>query len=312
MAQIVLIVGINGFVGKHLARELAAAGCIVHGTGLGRTIDPEIQTLVAHYTPCDLTIPEEVKTIPLETVDGIINLAALAVPSQSFHQEDLYYKVNVLAHTNLLARMKEINKRCRVLAVSTGAVYDSEQPMPLTETSILTTTGSPYVSSKQMLEERLEEYRQSGFEIIVARPFNHTGPGQGPGLIVPDLTERILHEKEIVVGPLNTSRDYTHVVDVVRAYRLLITRPGTLSFTVYNICSGSAVSRDELIALIEKTLHRAPLPRRIDPTIGRPNDPLKIYGDNHRIFQELGWKPQKNLEDIISDYVEWLQTQEPA
>jgi len=307
MQEAVLVVGINGFVGKHLARELHAHGFKVHGTGLDTTVSGEITDITTNYTQCDLTKSEEVKTIPLDDISIVINLAALAVPSQSFKQEELYYKVNVTAHTNLLDRLQEIDKFIRVLAVSSGGVYDSNQPMPLTEESALAESGSPYVLSKQMLETRLADYRDLGFDIIIARPFNHTGPGQGPGLIVPDLAHRIMTEDELVVGPLNTSRDYTHVKDVVRAYRLLISHEGSLKYPVYNICSGKPTSRDQLIELITKALGRPTLPRRVDPSIGRPNDPMVIYGNHARLTAETGWKPEKTLEDIINDYVTWLK-----
>lgn len=309
MVKTILVVGINGFVGKHLTRDLSDSNYKVYGTGLDPSASPEIQSLVNNYTQCDLTVAEEVEKIPLHEVDAVINLAALATPGQSFNQAELYNKVNVLTHTNVLDRLKAINKRIRVLAISTGAVYDSAQPMPLTETSRLTKTGSPYVASKLLLEEKLDPYRESGYEVVVARPLNHTGPGQGSGFIVPDLTKRILAGGTLIVGPINTSRDYTHVADVVRAYRLLVTNPKPLRHTVYNICSGVATSRDELIGIIEKVVGRKKLPTQIDQSLGRPNDPVVLYGSHDRITQETGWKPTKNLEDIINDYVIWLKAQ---
>jgi GDP-4-dehydro-6-deoxy-D-mannose reductase len=310
--QTILVVGVNGFVGKHLARELHEAGLKVHGTGLDSTVAPDIAKFVDTYTKCDLTLPEEVATIPLDVVDGIINLAALATPSQTALPAELYFKVNVLTHTTLLDRLAKLDKKVRVLAVSTGAVYSSDQPMPLTETSELITDGSPYALSKIELEKRLETYRQKGQEIIIVRPLNHTGPGQGPGFIVPDLTRRILAGGELTIGPMNTSRDYTHVVDVVRAYRLLVTHEGPLRHTVYNICSGKATSRDELIDLIEKATDQPKLPTKVDPSIGRPSDPLVLYGSHDRITQELDWQPTHSLADTIQDYVDWLKSQPPS
>ncbi len=307
MINNVLIVGVNGFVGKHLARELNSANIQVHGTGLDAECATDIKKLVASYTQCDLTNTTEVEHIVIDEIDAIINLAALATPSQTSLPDELYYKVNVLAHTNLLDRLVAEARMPRVLAVSSGAVYDSNQPMPLTEDSRLVTSGSPYAVSKVMLEEKLEAYREKGLEIIVARPLNHTGPGQGPGFIVPDLTQKIMTSDALTVGPLNTSRDYTHVDDVVRAYRLIASHSGDLPHHTYNICSGIATSRDELITAIEKALGKDKLPTTIDPTIGRPNDPLSLYGSYQRILEDLDWKPEKDLATIIQDYVTWFK-----
>lgn len=308
MVKNILVVGVNGFVGKHLVRELTNANLSVNGTGLDTVADSEIGHLLQSYTQCDMTNTEHVERINLEGIDAIINLAALATPSQTSLPDELYYTVNITTHTNLLDRLVVLGKKPRVMAVSSGAVYDSAQPMPLTEESKLITSGSPYALSKVMLEEKLKAYREKGLEIIVARPLNHTGPGQGPGFIVPDLTKRIANDDKLVVGPLNTSRDYTHVDDVVRAYRLLMTHEGPLPHTVYNICSGVATSRDQLIELIEKALGKENIPIEVDQNIGRPNDPMSLYGSYQRIHDDVDWKPSKQLADIIQDYVEWVRS----
>lgn len=308
MVKNILVVGVNGFVGKHLVRELSKANLVVHGTGLDVDVSSDIKDLVETYTQCDLTKPEDVQQINFDDIDAVVNLAALATPSQSSLPEELYYRVNVATHTNLLDRIIKLHKNPRVIAVSSGAVYDSHQPMPLTEKSILVTSGSPYALSKVMLEKKLDAYRKKGLEIIVARPLNHTGPGQGPGFIVPDLTRRIENDDKLVVGPLNTSRDYTHVDDVVRAYRLLLTHEGDLPHSVYNICSGVATSRDELIELIEQALGKEKLPVEVNQSIGRTNDPLSLYGSFQLIHDDIGWKPNRQLADIVKDYVDWVQS----
>ncbi len=305
----VLVVGINGFVGKHLARELKANGHGVHGTGLDDSVADDISDLVDTYTQCDLTDSNAVAAIDLSDISAVINLAALATPSQSSIEPALYDRVNVLTHTNLLDRLEELKIRVPVVAVSTGAVYASDQPMPLTESSRLITEGAPYAMSKIRLEQQLVKYRDAGQKIITVRPLNHTGPGQGPGFIVPDMTSKIQNQDELIVGPLNTSRDYTHVDDVVRAYRLLIEQADSLESDVYNICSGVATSRDELIELIEKATGRPKLPVKIDDTIGRPNDPVVLYGSHDLLTAETGWKPEKNLEQTISEYVAWADQQ---
>lgn len=306
MAKKILVVGIHGFVGHHLADELSSNNIEVVGLGLVDKLSAELSKKVVKYIKCDLTDMEQVDKMDLSDIDGVINLAALAVPSQSFSNEELYYKVNVKAHTNLIEKLIKDKRKIRVLSISSGAVYDSNQPMPLTESSKLITSGNPYAMSKKKMEEELAKFDYDGLEVIVVRPFNHTGPGQELGFILPDLTHKILHDDDLTVGPLNTSRDYTHVRDVARAYRMLLSHDKKLKHSTYNVCSGKATSRDELIEIIKKTVGRNDIEINIDPNIGRPSDPEVLYGSYERINQEIGWQPTKNVEDIVKDYVKWL------
>ena len=305
MHKSILVAGINGFVGKHLARELHHNGHLVYGTGTDNTVDPEIASFVIEYIQCDLTSEEEVDRLPLSNIDSVINLAGLAQPSTSFGKEVLYNKINVEVHSILINRIKKLNLKIRILAVSTGAVYDNDQDMPLTEGSSLIKGGSPYAASKVLLERTLEKYINAGMDILIVRPFNHTGPGQLDGFIVPDLTSKILIQDEITVGPLNTSRDYTDVRDVVRAYRMIIEKPESPSHRIYNVCSGIVTSRDQLIEKIKAATGKETLEVKVDEALMRPNDAPLIYGSNDRIAKDFGWKPSISIDKTIKDYVNW-------
>lgn len=309
MVKRVLVVGINGFVGHHLAHELLDTGLEVVGAGVDTHMSDGIPTDKVSYVSCDFTSPEAVKELPLQDIDAVINLAGLAQVGSSFGKEDLYNKVNVAVHTVLIDRLRELDKHIRIIAVSSGAVYDSDQPMPLTETSKLITSGSPYALSKILLEQELQKYIEQGEDIIIARPFNHTGPGQRPGFILPDLTERILQEGHLTIGPLNTSRDYTDVRDVVKAYRLLATTDKPGQDRIINICSGKSVSRDDLIEHLKTALQMPDLPISTDPSLARPNDPLLIYGDNSKLRSLTGWQPVIPLEQTVQDFVDWVKSQ---
>ena len=309
MSKTILVVGINGFVGKHLAGELADSGLTVHGTGLDPKVAPEIEQYVSQYSQCDMTDPADIRRLDLDDIDGVINLAALATPSQASIDAEQYHRVNVLAHTNLMEYLVELNKKIRVLAISTGAVYATDQTMPLTEESKVIEAGSPYAMSKLEMEHALEKFKTSGCEVVIVRPFNHTGPGQGPGFIVPDLANKLLGSDKLEVGPLNTSRDYTHVGDVVKAYRLLIEHPAPLKHTVYNVCSGVATSRDDLVRLIQEATGKTDIEVTVNQNLGRPSDPLILYGSHDRITAETAWEPTKTVAEIVDDYVSWLKSQ---
>ena len=140
---------------------------------------------------------------------------------------------------------------------------------------------------------------------MIARPFNHIGPGQGQGFLLPDLATALISVVEgqaLAVGNLATRRDYTDVRDVARAYRLLATQP-VLSHDVYNVCSGHSLAGSDILAELLRVSGRKPMPIGTDPARLRPNDSLDIFGDNSRLRDDLGWAPQFAIEDTIADYL---------
>lgn len=291
-------------MGHHLAAELSQSSCQVLGSGLDDQLDPKLSPLVAeYYGNTDLTSPEAVAKLPLDEVDAIINLAGLAQQGSSFGKEDLYNRINVGVHTTVLDRLKQLDRKdVRVVAISTGAVYDSDQQMPISEAGALVKDGSPYALSKIAMEEALQPYIDDGFDVVIARPFNHIGPGQLGGFLLPDLTEQALHNDKVTVGNLKSERDYTDVRDVVKAYVLLATQP-TLASSMYNVCSGRSVAGETILQEVLKACNRQDLPVEIDSARIRPNDPPKIVGDNSRLKQDTGWQPTIPLEQTIQDFV---------
>ena len=303
----IVVTGINGFVGQHLARELHKQGYEVIGAGREPKITPELESIIHEYYECNLLNEADVTKLPLKESVAIINLAGLAQVGSSYGQEKLYMDVNVKVQTTLAKYLNEMgNSTTRIIAVSTGAVYDSNQPMPLTEESKIIINGSPYALSKIAMEEALQEYIESGVDIIIVRPFNHIGPGQLGGFLVPDLANQIQKSDSISVGNLSTERDYTDVRDVVRAYILLATKQ-KLKHRLYNVCSGKSISGKEILDLIKQDLNKNDLEVIVDQNKIRPNDPLVVRGDNERLCTDTGWKPTFELGTTIKDYIHWLK-----
>ena len=148
----ILVTGINGFVGKHLARELHARGIPVAGIGNQEPeANPEISELLESYIQCDITDKDAVAKLDLKNVTCIINLAGLANVGASFANPELYMRVNVDVLAVLGRELLKQNPSARMIAVSTGALYDPNQEMPLSEDSQVISTGSPYALSRKGL-----------------------------------------------------------------------------------------------------------------------------------------------------------------
>jgi GDP-4-dehydro-6-deoxy-D-mannose reductase len=151
-------------------------------------------------------------------------------------------------------------------------------------------------------------YNNRAFESIIARPFNHIGPGQGPGFIVPDIAKQLVDVERkaiptVMVGNLDAQRDYTDVRDIAVAYRLLIEK-GQAGHT-YNICSGTPRSGNDILAGL-KSASGIQAEIAQDPAKMRPADTPVIFGSHDKITEHTGWQPsiplETTLKDVIADW----------
>jgi GDP-4-dehydro-6-deoxy-D-mannose reductase len=299
----ILVTGANGFVGQHLVRELAENNMTVVGVG-GPIGSSKKSPYVSRYLELDLMKTEDVARLEFGDIDGVIHLAGLAAVGASFDDPMRYMTTNIGIEVNLFEAALSQHASPRFLIISTGALYDPAADLPLTETSPVV-PSSPYAVSKIGQEQMARYYHGRGFESIIARPFNHIGPGQGPGFIVPDLAQQIVavaqnKTAEVTVGNLDAKRDYTDVRDIVRAYRLLLEggRPGE----IYNVCSGTPRSGHDILTGLTKVAG-------VDPKIVedkaklRPSDTPLIYGDRQKLTADTGWQPEIPIETTLSDVI---------
>ncbi len=295
----ILVTGVNGFVGKHLVRELTSEKHQVIGVGREETAHPEISSLLSDYLYQDIAKAWPKVTAP---VDAVINLAGLAAVGPSFEQPQLYLDINSAIVTNIGEYYLKQDHKPRIVLISSGTIYSPDQPMPISEESVLG-VNSPYTISKITNETQAEYYRSRGLDIVIARPFNHTGPGQLGGFLVPDLTHKLKNidaSNKVRVGNLKTKRDYTDVRDVARAYHLLATTP-KLNFPIYNVCSGQSHSGEEILAMLKNIIGLKNIKVEVDQSKIRPNDPVDIFGSSQRLTEDTGWKPGIGLEKTLKD-----------
>lgn len=292
------VTGARGFVGTWLVSHLQDQGDEV--VAVDREID------VAHGGELSAALADAAP-------DAVFHLAALTHVGRSWSDPEEVFQVNALGTLHLL----EAARACRptpprVLLVSSAEVYGalSEEALPATEETALAPV-SPYAASKVAAEFLgVQAHLAHGLRVIRVRPFNHIGPGQGPGFVVPSLASRIVearrsHRHTLPVGNLDARRDLTDVRDVVRAYRLLVERgtPGE----VYNVCSGRAVSITELAHRMLE-LAGADLELVLDPELVRPVDVPVVCGDPTKLRTATGWMPSFGLDQTLADVLEDWET----
>lgn len=298
----VAVTGVNGFVGRHVAADLSARGFSVFGISRDPEVAPEIAGMVSDYVEADLAAAWP--TIP--PVEAVIHLAGLAAVGASFVDPQSYISINSAMITHMGEHYLQAENRPRILGISSGAIYASAGKHALKENSPIT-ISSPYVVSKLLIENQLTYYTNRGLDCIIARPFNHVGPGQGQGFLMADLVQQVSEAIEIggqvSVGNLSTFRDYTDVRDVAAAYRLIATTP-KINHRLYNVCSGRAVSGDQLLGMVRMVLGADSLNVNVDKSRLRPNDADIVIGDASRLHHDLGWSPVISLQQTIKDFVE--------
>jgi GDP-4-dehydro-6-deoxy-D-mannose reductase len=263
-----LITGSEGFVGPNLKRELEKNDYEV--VGLDFQGNPDFK--------CDITDRESLsKVINSVKPNFIFHLAGFSSPSKSFEKPELCFKINVEGTRNLLDISKKI-EGCRVLIVSSGEVYGNPEYLPIDEKHPLN-PNSPYGESRVEQEKIALGYRNN----IIVRPFNHTGPDQPPIFAIPSFRKQIAEAKNggvIYTGNLEVVRDFSDVVDVVHAYRVLLEK-GELG-EIYNLGSGKGYRlRDVIESLIKDS--GKDLRIETDPEKYRKIDLSKLICDNTKI-----------------------------
>ena len=288
-----LITGGRGFVGRHLEDHLVSKGDEV-----------SIIDLETDVTDADAVTAAVVAAQP----EVIYHLAALAHVGDSWSAPAHVLSVNVIGTANVLAAARQLEHACLVLVVSSAEVYGIVGPddLPLSETAEVK-PASPYAASKAAAEQvALQATRGFGQKVIVARPFNHVGPGQAPTFAVPALAKRIVDavaagSRSLPVGTLSTRRDFTDVRDVVAAYRLLVV--SGRSGEIYNVCSGQDVEIAEVAASLLR-LAETSLELETEPSLVRPVDVPVLRGDCSKLAAETGWAPTIDLETTLRDVLE--------
>ena len=298
-----LITGSAGFVGQHLVEHLSNEGdevfCSDLSLGGPDLLDPVgVTGLISKIQP-----------------DYVYHLAGQADVKASWEDPLMTFRVNAEGTLNVLQACQLSNVK-RVLCVSSAEVYGSvqESELPITEKHIIN-PSNPYAASKSAAEILCKQMNSQDLQIMCARSFNHFGPGQKENFVAAALTKRMLlaqrlDQSEITVGNLETIRDFTDVRDVVRAYRLILTKGD--GGNVYNVCSGIGRKISELATKLLNKID-SELELKLDPKLHRPSDTPVLIGDYSKLHKQTGWEPHIEFDQTIEDTIEStraLMTQE--
>lgn len=307
----VLITGAGGFVGNHLSEHLAHAQPQARLSGTTLFPTEQAQASIEENHLLDLKAYADVRALLADCrPDAIYHLAAQAFVPRSFEDPWETLENNIRAQLNIIQACLELGLRPRILIASSAEIYGEASPsqLPMDENTEVRPTN-PYSVSKAAQDMLgLQYYLSHDLPIMRARPFNHIGPGQNSRFVAPAFATQIADIEEgkreavIYVGNLAAKRDFTDVRDIVRAYRMIVTKgqPGE----AYNVASGFTYSIRELLNIL-LGLSEADIEARVDPDRLRPVDVPEIRGDASKLRRDTGWQPtitfEETLRDVLAD-----------
>lgn len=300
----VLITGATGFAGGHLVQAIAGSNRLV---GWGRsTPRPEIAPLLESQS-IDLLDRHQVRQAIADLRPAtIFHLAGAPQVAESWRDTAKPLAGNVLTTAHLFDAIRRAQLSCRVLVTGSAAVY-APSDSPIKEDGILG-PGNPYAVSKLAQEQlAMRAVADDGLDVVMVRPFNHTGARQPPAFVAPSMARQIaLIEKGdlepvIHVGNLDARRDFTDVRDVVRAYVSLMTTGK--SGEVYNVGSGVGRSIQSLLDAL-RSRARVEVRVEVDPERLRPAETSALVADTARIRERTGWQPQISFETMLDNLLD--------
>ena len=307
----VLVTGAGGFVGTHLIHALKAEGNVeIFATVYSATSDIASLLPEDHIIAGDLTdFAFAQKLVGIAQPDLVYHLAALSVVHSSAEQAVAVMNGNTTISYNILESLRLSFPKARVIAISSGNVYGAVQntTSPLNESTPLRPLN-PYAVSKVAQEMlALQYYLAYGLDVVLLRPFNHTGVGQTSDFVIPRLAEQFSKIEKgqtspvVEVGNLDTVRDFTDVHDMVSAYILAANK--CESGQIYNIGSGVGHTIREILKVLQD-LSTAKVEIKVNESAVRKSDVQKLIADATKFRDATGWEPKISLNKTISDILE--------
>lgn len=273
----ILLTGASGFTGRHLLDAARRAG---------HTVVP---------LQADLADPGQIAAeVGQAQPDAVIHLAAISFVAHA--DASALYAVNTVGTTHLLTALAALRNppRC-VLLTSSANIYGNCNRSPIAETQAPEPVNH-YAMSKLAMEHMARTYAER-LPIIIARPFNYTGPGQAPHFVIPKLVEHFARKAPSVeLGNIHVEREFNDVRMVCEAYLRLLDKgvPGQN----YNVCSGRPSTLQQVIATLEQiTGHRINV--QVNPAFVRANEVHRLCGSADKLHAAVGPLPTCSLTQTL-------------
>jgi len=308
----VLITGITGFTGSHLAELLISEGFKVYGTARIRSKMENIEHIKQYINLLEADLRDSLSmelAVKQANPDYIFHLAAQSYVPMSWKAPADTIETNVIGTINLFEAVRKLDKEVKIQFAGSSEEYGfvGENEVPIVEEQPLrplSTYGVSKVAGDRLCYQYVKSY---GMKIVITRAFNHTGKRRGEVFATSNFAKQIVDiengaEPIIKVGNLTAYRDFTDVRDMAKAYVLAIEK---CQYGVpYNICSGKAISMQSLLNRL-LSLSKVNIEVVEDKDRLRPSDVPILEGDCTQFKNATGWERSYTLDDTLEDLLDF-------
>jgi len=273
----IAVTGADGFTGRHFIEAARSAG--------HETLDVRSDLTDA------AALSSEIRGLQ---ADAVVHLAGIAFVG--YQNDRAFYDVNLFGTLNLLDALAKSGREFkRILIASSANVYGNSPHSPLAESE----TPAPvnhYAMSKLSME-LMAHARHPGLPVVIARPFNYTGPGQAQDFVIPKLVEHFRKRApQVTLGNLHVQREYNDVRFVCEAYLRLL--DADVEGGVYNVCTGHTYDFNTVLSMLRDITGHA-IEVQVDPKLVRANEVHKLCGDPSRLKRAVGEIHSQPLQETL-------------
>jgi dTDP-glucose 4,6-dehydratase len=309
----VLVTGAGGFIGSQLVESLLGLGAHVRAfvrytsrgdAGLLKFLSVELSSSleVIHGDLRDMRAIHD----SMRDCELVYHLGALISIPYSYRHPAEVAEVNFMGTLNMLMACRELGV-ARMIHTSTSEVYGTARHVPISEEHPLQ-GQSPYSASKIGADKLAESfYCAYDLPVVTVRPFNTFGPRQSARAVIPTIIMQALDGKTIRLGNLDTTRDFTYVVDTVAGFLLAGSTVG-VEGGVFNLGTGTDIRIGDVAErIIQKVGLNSELviePERLRP---QKSEVLRLVSDNRLARARLGWEPRVAFDEGLDKTIQWMQ-----
>ncbi len=305
-----LVTGASGFIGSHLCRRLVAEGAEIHALTPAvssvypaRLLDLRDKITLHEANITDRSAMSDLANTVRPSV--IFHLAAYTHVGKSWQRVDECIQSNVQGTVNLLKALEPVGYD-RFINTGTSEIY-GDIDVPFREDA-QANPCSPYSVSKYAAERFCRMFHQGhGWPIVLVRPFNAYGPAQSPDRIVPETIVRALRTQELKTTSGKQTREFNYVEDLADGFVTLATTAG-IEGELFNLGCGEDVAIRDVVTMILDLMGNP-----IEPLIGalpdRPTEIWRMYCDNTRARERLGWSPKHSLREGLEKTIDWYRAE---
>jgi NDP-hexose 4,6-dehydratase len=314
--DIAAVTGAEGFIGSHLVEALVRRGHRVKAMVLYNMFSSRgwLDTLDGDVTDQvdvvfgDVRDPATVREL-VEGAAVVYHLAAIGSVPYSYSAPRSFIDTNTIGTMHVL----EAARSCRIPRVvhtSTSETYGTARTVPISESHPLQ-SQSPYAASKTAGDKLAESYHLSfGLPVVTLRPFNTFGPRQSTRAVIPQIiTQLASGSKQLMLGALDPTRDFSYVLDTAAAFMTLGEAPASAVIgEVFNCGPGDDIAIGKLAEDIARLMGvEADIvedPKRLRP---KDSEVMRLVCDATKLRERTGWEPQYTRDEGLAETIEWFK-----